>query len=430
MAGFEPSQLTGRLLRDVFARTPLASEASGTQHQEMTLNIGYRHFLLDIKPVHDANGQRTGTVLEWEDRTGQLAVEAELQQTVGFIAQGDFSKRIALDGKEGFFLDLAKGFNNIQETCEESLTEVANVLQGMSEGDLTRRVEGDYQGVFLRLKKDCNATSQNLGQTIQQIRSMAQTLLHMGSTVASTSQMLQNNATAQAASLEQTSAAMVEMAASISQNSENAKMTTDIATESSTSASKGGEAVALTVEAMHKIAQDITIIEEIASKTNLLALNATIEAARAGAHGKGFAVVAAEVGKLAERSQKAAAEIEKRATKSVSIAEEAGQLLQDILPQFDRTAKLIKEITMASVEQTGGTHEIRTALTQLDHVSQETAAAAEQLATTSVELKNQLDAMHKNLAFFKTRERGSAAPAPRATPQEAQHSDIYFEDFS
>jgi methyl-accepting chemotaxis protein len=151
---------------------------------------------------------------------------------------------------------------------------------------------------------------------------------------------------------------------------------------------------------MKEIASKISIIEEIARQTNMLALNAAIEAARAGEHGKGFAVVAAEVRKLAERSQKAAGEINQLSGSTVKVAEKAGEMLEKLVPNIQRTAELVKEISAASNEQNTGAEQINTALQQLQLVIQQNASAAEEMASTSEELSGQADGLMSTINFF------------------------------
>jgi methyl-accepting chemotaxis protein len=219
--------------------------------------------------------------------------------------------------------------------------------------------------------------------------------------VSSTAQSLSQGASEQAASVEETSASVEEMGGSINQNSENARVTDGIATESSNSAKEGGKSVAATVQAMKDIAGKITIIEDIAYQTNMLALNAAIEAARAGEHGKGFAVVAAEVRKLAERSQVAASEISELTGGSVKVAEEAGGLLEKMVPDIARTAELVQEISAASEEQASGVGQITSAMQQLDQVTQQNAAGSEELAATAEEMREQSQSLIEMISFFK-----------------------------
>jgi methyl-accepting chemotaxis protein len=193
---------------------------------------------------------------------------------------------------------------------------------------------------------------------------------------------------------------MEEMASSIRQNTDNAMQTEKISIKSSIDAKEGGKAVTETVAAMKEIATKISIIEEIARQTNLLALNAAIEAARAGEHGKGFAVVASEVRKLAERSQSAAGEISSLSTRSVAIAEQAGEMLTKMVPDIQRTAELVQEITASSKEQDTGAEQINKAIQQLDQVIQQNASASEEMASTSEELSSQAEQLQHSISFF------------------------------
>jgi methyl-accepting chemotaxis protein len=192
------------------------------------------------------------------------------------------------------------------------------------------------------------------------------------------------------------------MSASITQNSDNAKVTDGMATKANREASEGGSAVSQTVIAMKQIAAKIGIVDDIAYQTNLLALNAAIEAARAGEHGKGFAVVAAEVRKLAERSQEAAKEIGELAGNSVTTAERAGKLLDEIVPSIQKTSELVQEIAEASKEQSDSVTQIGGAMGQLSKATQQNASASEELAATSEELSGQAEQLQQSIAFFNT----------------------------
>jgi len=229
--------------------------------------------------------------------------------------------------------------------------------------------------------------------------------------------------TEQAASTEEASSSLEEMHATIRQSAEHAAQTEKIALKSAMDATDSGLAVAESVAAMKNIASRIIIIEEIARQTNLLALNAAIEAARAGEQGRGFSVVAAEVRKLAERSQTAAAEISKLSTSSVRIAEQAGTMLAQLVPDIQRTAELVQEISAASKEQTSGTDQINGAIQQLNQVVQQNAGATEEIASTAEELAAQAEQLKVAIAFFRIAEsdagpvstRSDAGLLPRGT---------------
>jgi methyl-accepting chemotaxis protein len=236
-----------------------------------------------------------------------------------------------------------------------------------------------------------------------------------------TSQQLSQGATEQAASVEEISSSMEQMTSNIRQNADNAAQTEQLAKKAASAAERGGVAVSATVDAMKQIASKIGIIEEIARSTNMLSLNASIEAARAGEYGKGFAVVAAEVGKLAERSQKESGEISKLSKESVSVAENAGAEIAALIPDIRRTSELVQEISAASNEQSAGASQINGAILQLDQVVQQNAAAAEEAASMSEELAGLANVMAENVSFFRT---GKAA---NGTTTEAASAKVAIE---
>ena len=236
--------------------------------------------------------------------------------------------------------------------------------------------------------------------------------------VSAGSEDLSSGATEQAAAAEEASSSMEQMSANIRNNADNAAQTEKMSRQSAENAKEGGKAVAETVVAMRKISDKTKIIGEIARQTNLLALNAAIEAARAGEHGKGFAVVASEVRKLAERSQMASAEIEALSTSSVQVAEKAGDMLSRIVPDIEKTAELVHEISVACREQDQGAEQVNQAIQQLDQVIQRNAMASEELAATAEELASQAEQMADTVSFFNmssNSEEGSGA-APARSP--------------
>ncbi len=313
-------------------------------------------FSLIANPITSADGTRLGTVVEWKDRTAEVAAEVEVSAMVDGANQGNFASRIALEGKEPFFKMLGEKFNSLVET-----------------------VSG----------------------TIREVRVAADQLSGASDQVSQTSQSLSHSASQQAASVEETTASLQEMAASVKQNADSATVTDGMATKAAKEAMDGGQAVGMTVDAMKQIATKISIIDDIAYQTNLLALNAAIEAARAGEHGKGFAVVAAEVRKLAERSQVAAQEIGALASSSVQMAEKAGDLLSNMVPSIQKTSELVQEIAAASGEQSEGVSQITAAMNHLSSTTQQTASASEELSATAEELSAQAAQLQEQMAFFR-----------------------------
>jgi methyl-accepting chemotaxis protein len=316
-------------------------------------------------------------------------------------AQGVLETRVDASKHQGEFRAIIDGINKTMDAVSAPIHDVRQIMASVEEGDLTQSIKTDYHGDFGTLQRSVNNTVAKLSSTISQVTMLAGELTHASTQVSATSQSLAQATSQQAASLEETSAATEQMSASIAQNSGNAKTTDGIARTSAEDAKAGGEAVRSTVAAMKAIAGKISIIDDIAYRTDLLALNAAIEAARAGEHGKGFAVVAAEVRKLAERSQVAAQEIGELASSSVETAERAGTLLETMLPSIRKTADLVREISAASEEQSSGVGQVSQAMSQLNSTTQQNASSSEELSATAEEMNSQAENLREMMAQFK-----------------------------
>ncbi|MGA2887489.1 MAG: methyl-accepting chemotaxis protein [Terracidiphilus sp.] len=320
---------------------------------------------------------------------------------VELISKGDIPPQIT-DTYNGDF-NLIK--NNLN-TLIVAMNEITSAAEEISNGNLTVDIRERSQQD--KLMQALSAMVAGLTRTVSDIRSIAGEVAAASQSISTASIQVSKGASAQAAAAEEASSSMEEMVSNIKQNADNAQTTDKIANKSAKDAQESGKSVLEAVAAMKEIANKISIIEEIARQTNLLALNAAIEAARAGEHGKGFAVVAAEVRKLAERSQKAAGEINQLSGTTLRVSEKSGEMLDKLVPDIQRTAELVQEITAASKEQDTGAEQINKALQQLEKVIQQNASASEEMASTTEELTGQSDQLVSALSFFHTGDEGSA----------------------
>jgi methyl-accepting chemotaxis protein len=298
------------------------------------------------------------------------------------------------------------------------LAGVVSAARSIEAGDLAVRIEGAGRDEAGEALGAIGSMAARLAETLIEVKETAGGVDGASQSLSASAEQMSQGASEQAGSVEEVSSSMEEMAANIQQNADNALQTERIARKAAEDALEGGRAVTQTVAAMKEIAGKITIIEEIARQTNLLALNAAIEAARAGEHGKGFAVVASEVRKLAERSQVAAGDIGKLSSSSVQVAEQAGELLRRLVPDIQRTAELVQEISGASREQNEGSAQVNKAVQEMDRVVQQNASSAEEMASTAEELANQAQRLQAIMGFFTL----GAAQAPASPGEEDARS--------
>jgi methyl-accepting chemotaxis protein len=392
--------------------------------------VGSRTFSLNANPIKSDDGSRIGTVVEWDDRTEEVAIEKEIANLIRAAGDGDLTNRISEVGKSGFFFNLAGGLNQLVGIAEGVISETANMLDAMAHGDLTKRISSDYKGAFNKLKTDANGTAEKLTEVISRISNASSAVASGAEEIAQGNTDLSQRTEEQASSLEETASSMEEMTSTVRQNADNAKIANDLAADATSKAQRGGEVVKRAVKSMSeinasskKIADIIGVIDEIAFQTNLLALNAAVEAARAGEQGRGFAVVAGEVRNLAQRSAAAAKEIKDLIRDSVSkvqdgsqLVNESGATLGEIVDAISRVTTMIADISMASNEQSEGIEQVNKAVTQMDEMTQQNAALVEQASAAGEAMADQARGMRQILGFFTTGEGDGSRVQPAKAP--------------
>ena len=411
----------------------------GERHDEigaMARNVEvFRENAFKVNEMTEAEAERIVA-----SQAERAAMMQDLQRAFGQVVDaaivGDFSRRVDAEFPDDELNALGRSVNELVETVDRGLTETGSVLSALANTDLTHRVEGDYQGAFARLKSDTNAVAEKLTEIVGQLRDTSRTLKTATGEILSGANDLSERTTKQAATIEETSAAMEQLASTVMANAERAREASTVASGVTHTAEEGGQVMANANQAMEritassaKISNIIGLIDDIAFQTNLLALNASVEAARAGEAGKGFAVVAVEVRRLAQSAAQASSDvkalIEQSATEvkggSRLVADAAGRLEQ-ILNSARASSELMNGIARESREQAASIEEVNTAVRTMDEMTQHNAALVEEMNASIEQTEAQATQLDRIVDIFALEEKRAAArpmPAPAAHPVKA-----------
>ena len=438
VSSFDASNLIGAKLGAVHGSLSQGSETVEVQStaQEISVVMGSRHLNLTISPVTNASGAFLGTIVEWMDRTVELAMQGEIDRIINAAREGNLREKIDLHGVDGAYLELAAGMNELTRVVTHATDELAAMLAAMAEGDLDRRIEGDFKGQFGDLKDHANNMASQLATIVGEVKTAAGQISSTASMMSSGTMDLSNRTEQAASNLEETAAATEQVSATVKHNAENAKDADKLADAANNTASTGGMVVEKAIEAMscidnsaQKITDIIGVIDEIAFQTNLLALNASVEAARAGAAGKGFAVVAQEVRQLAQRSAQAATDIKiliqnsnEQVKDGVQLVNQAGGALGEIVNSIGKVSGIVREISSASQEQAIGVQEISNSITNMDEMTQQNSALVEESTAGARDLSDQANKLGELMAFFQIDAAAGSIAPPRITAKPASLS--------
>ncbi|HEL4845467.1 TPA: MCP four helix bundle domain-containing protein, partial [Stenotrophomonas maltophilia] len=364
-----------------------------------------------------------------------LAINTQIQQLASAAAAGDFSQRGDAQRFDHDFRVMIEQLNSMMQVADGNLGQLSQLLQSIAAGDLTARMDGQFNGVFARMRDDANTTVTQLTQIVGQIQASASSITLAAGEIASGNSDLSRRTEQQAANLEETAASMEELTSTVRQNAEHARQANQLAIGAHGVASQGGQVVGQVVTTMSaieasskKIAEIISVIDGIAFQTNILALNAAVEAARAGEQGRGFAVVASEVRTLAQRSAAAAKEIKGLIDDSVgkvaegsSLVHQAGSTMGEIVASVQRVTDIMAEISAASQEQSAGIEQVNQTVVQMDETTQQNAALVEEATAAARAMEDQAVQLGEAVARFRLASQGTtaiparplAAPVPR-----------------
>ncbi len=348
-------------------------------------------------------------VREREHEVGQ-----EISDLVESFIAGDLSRRMNTEGRDGILLSMSQHINRLAETVEAIIGDLTIMATALANGDLTQRIDQNYQGAYQKLKNEFNTTSDTLADLVGGIREAIEQISAAANQVSAGSVDLSERTEEQTSSLEQTAASLEELGATVRTSANNAQRANAMVLDARKAAEQGGVVAHSAIDAMKRIAEAsrkitdiIGVIDEIAFQTNLLALNAAVEAARAGEAGKGFAVVAQEVRVLAQRSAQASKEIktlilnsDNQVQHGVELVKKAGTSLTGIVQGVQQVSVLVGEIANSSIEQASALEEINAAVSSMDETTQKNAALVEETTAAAQSMAEQTSDVEQRIMFF------------------------------
>ena len=431
---FDADNLLGKNI-DIFHKNPEHQRAMLAKLDspfKTRIIVGGRHFNLIATPVKSDTGDRLGTVVEWNDMTAQVIVEQEVEKLVTDVSEGRLGALISTEGKDGFFLNISNGLNDLSQTINAFVRDISSAMQKLSEGELSISIENKYQGNFAEVADALNQTVSKLNEVLGNVKLATDSIRASNHEISIGNDQLSDRTEKQASNLEETAASLEQLTSNVRSTADNAS-TANRAAGSAKDQARNGESIvteavqsmAAITESSNKIVEIISVIDDIAFQTNLLALNASVEAARAGEQGRGFAVVANEVRNLAQRSAVSAKEIKElidvssaRVRTGSEQVNNCGEALQDILTHVDELTTLISDIANSTNEQAAGIGQVNQAVAELDDITQQNAALAEEASSASQSSVQQVDDMVDIVSFFQLDgEMTTQVPrAPRAAP--------------